>query len=61
MLLVLLPTLVHGQQGYLEVTAQGNRQLQLAIAPSKNLGGAQKPELAKEIKPYHGANEDEQD
>jgi TolB protein len=41
--------MLSAQQGYLEVTAQGNRQLQLAIAPCKGMGGAQHPEIAKEI------------
>jgi len=49
LLAILLPALVHGQQGFLDVTAPGNRQLQLGISASKNLNGGQNPEIVKEI------------
>ncbi len=46
---LLLPAVLSAQEGYLEVTAPGNRQIQLAIAPPQSLTGAAKPEVAKEI------------
>jgi TolB protein len=49
LLAILSPALVHGQQGFLDVTAPGNRQLQLGISASKSLNGGQNPEIVKEI------------
>ena len=49
LLAILSPALVHGQQGFLDVTAPGNRQLQLGISACKSLNGGQHPEIVKEI------------
>ena len=49
LLAILSPALVHGQQGFLDVTAPGNRQLQLGISACKSLNGGQNPEIVKEI------------
>lgn len=46
---ILSPLLAHADQGLLEVTAPGNRQLQLAIAAVKSMTGEQHPEIAKEV------------
>ncbi len=46
---LLLPAVLSAQEGYLEVTAPGNRQIQLAIAPPQSLAGPAKAEVAKEI------------
>ncbi len=43
------PSLLHAQQSYLEVTAQGNRQIPLAVAPAVSLGGGQNPNFAGTI------------
>ncbi len=43
------PTLLHADQSYLEVTAQGNKPLALAIAPAISLGGGQSNEIAETI------------
>ncbi|KAF0220814.1 MAG: TolB [Geobacteraceae bacterium] len=48
LLFMLFPALVHAQQGYLEVTAQGSHQLQLAIAPPVSLAGGQSAEVSQE-------------
>ncbi len=48
-LLLGLPAISPAEQGYLEVAAPGNRQLQLAVAPPKNLSGASAADVAKEI------------
>lgn len=49
LLAILSPVLVHGQQGFLDVTAPGNRQLQLGISACKSLNSGQNPEIVKEI------------
>ncbi len=49
LLAILSPALVHGQQGFLDVTAPGNRQLQFGISACKSLNGGQNPEIVKEI------------
>jgi TolB protein len=46
---ILLPVIAQGQQSFLEVTAPGNRQLQMAIPLSKSLDGMQNSNIAKEI------------
>jgi len=46
---LLLPAALLAQDGYLEVTAPGNRQIQLAIAAPQSLAGASKAEVAKEV------------
>jgi len=48
--MLLVPAnLLHGEQNYLEVTAPGNRLLQLAIASPVSLGGAPNASYAQEI------------
>jgi TolB protein len=47
--LTLFPLIAQGQQSYLDVTAPGNRQLQLAIPMTKSLDGIQHPDIAKEV------------
>ena len=49
LLVILSPALVHGQQGFLDVTAPGNRQLQLGISACKSLNGGQNPEIVNEL------------
>ncbi|HEX9007532.1 MAG TPA: Tol-Pal system beta propeller repeat protein TolB, partial [Bacteroidota bacterium] len=49
LLLLSVPTLLDAQQGYLEITAPGNRALQLAIAPPIPLSGSQDSGVAKDI------------
>jgi TolB protein len=46
---VIFPAVIFAGQGYLDVTAPGNRQLQLAIPPSRSMDGAQNPEIVKEL------------
>jgi TolB protein len=46
---VIFPAVILAGQGYLDVTAPGNRQLQLAIAPSRSMDGTQHPEIVKEL------------
>jgi TolB protein len=46
---ILMPMIANGQQSFLEVTAPGNRQLQLAIPFSKSLDGIQNTSIAKEV------------
>jgi len=46
---VIFPAVILAGQGYLDVTAPGNRQLQLAIPPSSSMDGAQNPEIVKEL------------
>lgn len=48
-IVLLFPTLLFAQQGYLEVTAHGNKQTPLAIAAAKSLGGGENAEIAGEI------------
>ncbi|GAM08543.1 protein TolB [Geobacter sp. OR-1] len=43
------PLILSGQQGYLEVSAPGNRQLQLAIAPPAALSGGVNQDVARAI------------
>ncbi len=43
------PARLTGQQGYLEVSAPGNRKLQLSLAAPVALGGAPQSDLAREI------------
>lgn len=45
-MLLLIPCSLFAQQGYLNVTAPGNRTLNLAIAPPVAMSGAQNPEIA---------------
>jgi len=49
LLAILSPALVHGQQSFLDVTAPGNRQLQLGISAPKNLNGGQNPEIVNGV------------
>src|SRR6266581_8420893 len=49
LLSLLLPAVLSAQEGYLEVTAPGNREIQLAIAAPQSLAGAAKAEVSKEI------------
>src|SRR5262245_56757036 len=49
LILLLLPVTISAQQGYLEVTAPGNRQLQLAVAAPVPLSGTQNSEVAREL------------
>ena len=49
LLLLCIPSLLQAQQGYLEVTAPGNRQMQLAIAQPVSLFGGQNADIAKGI------------
>ena len=49
LVLLLMPAFLQAQQGFLEVTAPGNRQLQLAIAQPVALTGGQNNETAKGI------------
>lgn len=44
-----MPAFLSAQQGYLEVTAPGNRAQQLAIAPPASLAGSQNSAVAGEI------------
>jgi TolB protein len=46
---ILFPVMAHAQQSYLEVTAPGNRQLQLAIAACKSLSGTPVTGTSNEI------------
>ncbi len=46
---LLVPAVLFAQQSYLEVTAQGNKQLPLAIAPAKSLGGGLNADVAGEL------------
>jgi TolB protein len=46
---IIFPAVILAGQGYLDVTAPGNRQLQLAIPPSISLEGAQNAEIVKEL------------
>ncbi len=43
------PTRLTGQQGYLEVSAPGNRKLQLSLAVPVAMGGAPQTDLVREI------------
>ncbi|MEI8355605.1 MAG: hypothetical protein WCG31_05895 [Deltaproteobacteria bacterium] len=47
--LLLFPSASFADPRYTEVTAQGNRQVYLAIAPVKNLGGTPNETIAREI------------
>ncbi|MSM39504.1 MAG: Tol-Pal system beta propeller repeat protein TolB [Geobacter sp.] len=47
---LLLPSLLPAQEKYLEVTAPGNRQLQLSIAAPVALGGAAQADVANEMR-----------
>jgi TolB protein len=49
LLLLFIPASLSAQQGYLEVTAPGNRQLQLAVASPLPLSGSPNPEIAREL------------
>jgi TolB protein len=51
---ILFPAMVLSGEGYLDVTAPGNRQLQLAIPPSRSLDGSQHPEIVKELNDVMG-------
>jgi TolB protein len=46
---LLTPASLWAQQGYLEVTAPGNRTLQLAVASPAALAGSQDPAVAREL------------
>ncbi|HEX9024075.1 MAG TPA: Tol-Pal system beta propeller repeat protein TolB, partial [Geobacteraceae bacterium] len=46
---LLFPAMLHAQQGYLDVTAPGNRQLQLAICTPKSLAGQQSSDISKTV------------
>lgn len=48
-LLLVLPTTIHAQQGYIEVTAPGNRQLKLAVESPRALDPTPSAVSAKEI------------
>ena len=49
MVVLMTPAFLCAQQGYLEVTAPGNRNLQLAVAPPTLLAGAPDAKIAAEI------------
>ncbi len=44
-----MSSIVHAEQSYLDVTAPGNRQLQLAISATRSPAGMQNPEIVKDI------------
>jgi TolB protein len=44
-----IPSIIHAEQGYLNVTAPGNRQLQLAISSTRSPAGMQTPEIVKDV------------
>jgi TolB protein len=46
---IIIPSMVHAEQGYLDVTAPGNRQLQLAITATRTPAGLQNPEIVKDV------------
>jgi len=46
---LLFPAMVQAQQGYLDVTAPGNRHLQIAIPLSSSFDGVQNPGIANEV------------
>ena len=48
-ILTLIPVTLFAQQGYLEVTAPGNRQLQLAVAAPAPLSGGPRADVAREL------------
>ncbi|HXE98062.1 MAG TPA: Tol-Pal system beta propeller repeat protein TolB [Dongiaceae bacterium] len=45
--LVVPPTILHAQPGYIEVTAPGNRKLKLVVDPPRTLDALPNPEYAK--------------
>ena len=47
--LLSVSSVAHAQQGYLEVSASGNRRIQLAIAPPANLSGILPATISREI------------
>ena len=49
LVLLFIPTIVHAEQGVLDVTAPGNRQLQLAITATRSLADLQHPEIVKDV------------
>jgi len=49
LLLLFISSIVHAEQSYLDVTASGNRQLQMAIAASRSASGVQNPEIVKDV------------
>ena len=48
-LVLVLPTALHAQSGYVEVTAPGNRQLKLAVAPPRVLDSAPQAQISNAI------------
>jgi TolB protein len=49
LVLFFIPSIIHAEQGYLNVTAPGNRQLQLAIAATRNPPRMQNPEIVNDV------------
>ena len=49
LLFFLLPTLATAEQSYIEVTAPGNRALQLAVAPPTPLAGSGDTKIAGDL------------
>lgn len=49
LMIMLLPVTSHGEQRFLEVTAPGNRQLQIAVPTAKSMDGIQNAGIAKEV------------
>jgi TolB protein len=49
LVLFFIPSIIHAEPGYLNVTAPGNRQLQLAITAIRSPVGTQNPEVVKVV------------
>ncbi len=47
--MLFIPSIAHAEQGFLEVTAPGNRQLQLAITATRSPDDMQNPEIVKDV------------
>ena len=47
--LLFIPSIIHAEQGYLDVTAPGNRQLQLAITATRSQADLQNSEIVKDV------------
>jgi TolB protein len=46
---IIIPSIVHAEQAYLDVTASGNRQLRLAITAPRSSTGLQNTEIVKDV------------
>ena len=49
LVLLIIPSIVHAEQGFLDVTAPGNRQLQLAITATRSPAGMENSEIVKDV------------